>query len=116
MQCHQLSDLLWAKETAQQKITLFSGILKLTLAEAKLGMTKEVIASKVLPYLFPLSIENGLSVAQYAAVMALIRELIDRVEEEHRAKLEQLSNLQNEQRWKIKAFKNHILFFTLASF
>ena len=61
-------------------------------------MTKEVIASKVLPYLFPLSIENGLSVAQYAAVMALIRELIDRVEEEHRAKLEQLSNLQNEQR------------------
>ena len=61
-------------------------------------MTKEVIANKVLPYLFPLSIENGLSVAQYAAVMGLIRELIDRVEEEHRAKLEQLSNLQNEQR------------------
>ena len=70
----------------------------MTLAETKLGMTKEVIANKVLPYLFPLSIENGLSVAQYAAVMALIRELIDRVEEEHRAKLEQLSNLQNEQR------------------
>ncbi len=70
----------------------------MTLADAKLGMTKEVVATKVLPYLFPLSIENGLSVAQYQAVMALIRDLVDRVELEHRAKLEQLSSLQNEQR------------------
>lgn len=90
IKCNTCDDFMYSKS--------FVGILKLTLAEAKLGMTKEVIASKVLPYLFPLSIENGLSVAQYAAVMALIRELIDRVEEEHRAKLEQLSNLQNEQR------------------
>ena len=43
-------------------------------------------------------IENGISVSQYQAVMGLIRELIDRVEEEHRAKLEQLSSIQNEQR------------------
>ena len=71
----------------------------MTLSDAKLGMTKEVIATKVLPYLFPLSIENGISVSQYQAVMGLIRELIDRVEEEHRAKLEQLSNIQNEQRF-----------------
>ena len=90
IKCNTCDDFMYSKSLL--------GILKLTLAEAKLGMTKEVIASKVLPYLFPLSIENGLSVAQYAAVMALIRELIDRVEEEHRAKLEQLSNLQNEQR------------------
>ena len=76
----------------------FPGILKLTLSDAKLGLSKEVIATKVLPYLFPISIENGLSVAQYAAVMSLIRDLIDRVETEHKAKLEQLSSLQNEQR------------------
>ena len=67
--------------------------------DAKLDMTKEVVATKVLPYLFPLSIENGISVSQFGAVMALIRDLIDRVEEEHRAKLEQLSNIQNEQRY-----------------
>jgi hypothetical protein len=43
---------------------LFSGIHKMTLSDAKLGMTKEVMATKVLPFLFPLSIENGLTVTQ----------------------------------------------------
>ena len=61
-------------------------------------MTKEIIATRVLPFLFPLSIENGLSVSQYNAVMNLIRDLISKVEEEHRAKLEQLNNLQSEQK------------------
>ena len=74
------------------------GILKLTISDAKLGLTKEVIATKVLPYLFPLSIENGISVSQYGAIMSLIRDLINRVEEEHLTKLQQLSNIQNEQR------------------
>jgi SCY1-like protein 2 len=36
----------------------------MTLSDAKLGMTKEVMATKVLPFLFPLSIENGLTVTQ----------------------------------------------------
>lgn len=72
------------------------GIYKLTLSDSKLGMTKEIIASNVLPFLFPLSIENGLSVSQYTAVMNLIRELIAKVEEEHRAKLEQLNSIQAE--------------------
>ena len=75
------------------------GILKLTISDAKLGLTKEVIATKVLPYLFPLSIENGLSVSQYTAVMGLIRDLMDKVEAEHKVKLEQLSSIQNEQRY-----------------
>ena len=78
---------------------LHLGILKLTISDAKLGLTKEVIATKVLPYLFPLSIENGLSVSQYTAVMGLIRDLVDRVEAEHKVKLEQLSSIQNEQRY-----------------
>ena len=71
----------------------------MTISDAKLGLTKEVIATKVLPYLFPLSIENGLSVSQYTAVMGLIRDLVDRVEAEHKVKLEQLSSIQNEQRY-----------------
>ena len=45
----------------------------MTLSDNKLGMTKEVIATKVLPFLFPLSIENGLTVLQYTAVMALVK-------------------------------------------
>lgn len=49
------------------------GIYKMTLSDNKLGMTKEVIATKVLPFLFPLSIENGLTVLQYTAVMALVK-------------------------------------------
>ena len=76
-----------------------------------------MIATKALPFLFPLSIENGkywtlwrtdglfpstfcagLSVKQYSVVMSLIRTMIDRVEVEHRAKLEQLNSLQDEQK------------------
>ena len=52
---------------------LRTGIYKLTLSDNKLGMTKEIIATKVLPFLFPLSIENGLTVMQYNAVMGLIK-------------------------------------------
>jgi SCY1-like protein 2 len=33
-------------------------------SDSKLGMTKEIMATKVLPFLFPLSIENGLTVNQ----------------------------------------------------
>ena len=45
----------------------------MTFSDNKLGMTKEIIATKVLPFLFPLSIENGLTVLQYNAVMSLMR-------------------------------------------
>ena len=45
----------------------------MTFSESKLGMTKEIIATKVLPFLFPLSIENGLTVLQYNAVMSLMK-------------------------------------------
>jgi SCY1-like protein 2 len=70
----------------------------MTLENDKLGMTKEVIATKVLPFLFPLSIENGLTIGQYNVIMALIRKMIGRVEEEHKVKLEQLNSIQDEQR------------------
>ena len=77
---------------------LLKGIYKLALEDDKLGLTKEVIATKALPFLFPLSIENGLTLKQYAVVMALIRNMMDRVEEEHRVKLDQLNSLQAEQK------------------
>jgi len=40
-----------------------------------------------------------LNLFQYGAIMALIKELMDKVEEEHRAKLEQLNTIQSEQRY-----------------
>ena len=72
------------------------GIYKLAFSNSKLGLTKEVMANKVLPFLLPLSIENGLTVAQYNSVTSLIREMMTRVETEHRTKLEQLSSIQED--------------------
>lgn len=42
----------------------FLGIYKLSLANNKIGITKEIMATKVIPFLVPLSIENGLSLQQ----------------------------------------------------
>lgn len=72
------------------------GIYKISLTHSKLGLTKETCANKVIPFLVPLSIENGLSLAQFNAMMALIKEIVTKVETEHRTKLEQLTSVQKE--------------------
>lgn len=36
----------------------------MTLSHKKLGISKDVIATKVIPFLMPLSIENGLTLNQ----------------------------------------------------
>ncbi|GAB0086523.1 SCY1-like protein 2 [Sergentomyia squamirostris] len=72
------------------------GIYKLTLTHNKLGITKDVMATKVIPFLVPLCIENGLSLSQFNALISLVKDMIDRVEQEHRTKLEQLNSIQQE--------------------
>ncbi|XP_063534829.1 SCY1-like protein 2 [Cydia strobilella] len=72
------------------------GIYKLALSHQKLGITKEVMATKVLPFLMPLCVENGLTLSQFNALISLVKLMIGRVEAEHRAKLEQLNSIQNE--------------------
>ncbi|XP_022124599.2 SCY1-like protein 2 [Pieris rapae] len=72
------------------------GIYKLTLSHKKLGITKEVMATKVLPFLIPLCVENGLTLNQFNALMSLVKQMISKVEAEHRTKLEQLNSIQNE--------------------
>lgn len=72
------------------------GIYKLALTHSKLGLTKESLANKVIPFLVPLSIENGLSLNQFNVIMSLVKEMLTRVESEHRTKLEQLTNIQKE--------------------
>ncbi|XP_034829277.1 SCY1-like protein 2 [Maniola hyperantus] len=72
------------------------GIYKLTLSHKKLGITKEVMATKVLPFLIPLCVENGLTLNQFNALISLVKQMISKVEAEHRTKLEQLNSIQNE--------------------
>lgn len=72
------------------------GIYKLSLNHNKLGITKEVMANKIIPFLVPLSIENGLSVAQFNAIMSMIKDMVQRIEAEHRTKLEQLNSIKQE--------------------
>ncbi|RZF40005.1 hypothetical protein LSTR_LSTR002408 [Laodelphax striatellus] len=73
------------------------GIYKLVLTHKKFTISKEVMATKILPFLMPLSIENALTLNQFNALIAVIKEMVNRVENEHRVKLEQLNSIQNEQ-------------------
>lgn len=72
------------------------GIFKLIMSHKKLGMTKEIMANKVIPFLVPLSIENGLTMSQFNAIMAMIKEIIGTIETEHRTRLEQLNSVRQD--------------------
>lgn len=72
------------------------GIYKLALTHNKLGITKEVMANKIIPFLVPLSIENGLTITQFQSIMGLIKDMLQRVELEHKLKLEQLNSIKQE--------------------
>ncbi|XP_017482610.1 PREDICTED: SCY1-like protein 2 [Rhagoletis zephyria] len=72
------------------------GIYKIAMTNTKLGITKDVMAHKCIPFLMPLCVENGLTIAQFNTIVALIREMFGRVEKEQREKLEQLSTIQRE--------------------
>merc|ERR1719460_2106315 len=79
------------------------GIFRLAVTSSKLGLTKEEMANKALPFLIPLSIENGLTVAQFTIIVNLIKEMIQKVETEHRTKLEQLHAIQDSQESSLQA-------------
>lgn len=74
------------------------GIYKLTLNHKKLGISKEIIATRILPFLMPLCIENGLTLAQFNALVALCKQMFQIVENEHRTKLEQLNSVHEQQK------------------
>lgn len=64
----------------------------------KLGITKEVIATRILPFLMPLCIENGLTLTQFNALVTLVKRMFEIVENEHRNKLQQLNSVQQEKK------------------
>ena len=45
-------------------VFLFSGIFKQTMLHKKLGMDKDYLATKAIPFLFPLAVEPGLNLSQ----------------------------------------------------
>ncbi|CAG0904334.1 unnamed protein product [Cyprideis torosa] len=73
------------------------GILKLALETEKLGITKEVLATRVLPFVIPLLIENGYTERQFETVAKLVSKMLDVVVGEHRTKISQLNSLRQEQ-------------------
>ncbi|KAF4114512.1 hypothetical protein G5714_004735 [Onychostoma macrolepis] len=74
------------------------GIYKCTFTHKKLGIPKEHLAGKSLPHLVSLSIDNNLNLNQFNSFMAVIREMMNRMEVEHKTKLEQLHIMQEQQR------------------
>lgn len=74
------------------------GVYKTTLEHPRLGIPKEVIATQIVPFLFPLLVEPGLSIAQFRSLSALIKEMMAKVEEEQKAKLESVAALHEQQR------------------
>ncbi|XP_047431548.1 SCY1-like protein 2 isoform X2 [Mugil cephalus] len=74
------------------------GIYKCTFSHKKLGIPKEHLATKTLPHLVSLSIDNNLNLNQFNSFMVVIREMLGRMEAEHKTKLEQLHVMQEQQR------------------
>ena len=80
------------------------GIYQLSFSHQKLGLTKEVLCSKVIPHLMPLAIENGLTVAQFETIIALVKSMVGRVESEHKVKLEQLNSIKSQHSMSVISF------------
>ncbi|XP_019738596.1 SCY1-like protein 2 isoform X2 [Hippocampus comes] len=74
------------------------GIYKCTFSHKKLGIPKENLATKTLPHLVSLSIDGNLNLNQFNSFMVVIREMLSRMEAEHKTKLEQLHIMQEQQR------------------
>jgi SCY1-like protein 2 len=74
-----------------------SGVYKLTLTLPKLGISKEVLATQVIPFLFPLTVENSLTLKQFGMLIGLLKDMTARVEAEQKEKLEQIGGLKKEQ-------------------
>uniref|UniRef100_A0A8C2XNE7 Protein kinase domain-containing protein n=1 Tax=Cyclopterus lumpus TaxID=8103 RepID=A0A8C2XNE7_CYCLU len=78
------------------------GIYKCTFSHKKLGIPKDHLAAKSLPHLVSLSIDNHLNLNQFNSFMAVIRDMLSRMETEHKTKLEQLHIMQEQQRSKLR--------------
>ncbi|CAF1947799.1 unnamed protein product [Rotaria magnacalcarata] len=68
------------------------GIIKVAMSSSKAGgLPREILATKIIPFLIPISIETSLNLNQFNAYMSTIKDMLETVEIEQRKKLEQLS-------------------------
>ncbi|CAF3314982.1 unnamed protein product [Rotaria socialis] len=68
------------------------GIIKVAMTSTKSGgIPREILATRVIPFLVPISIETSLNLNQFNAYMSTIKDMLQTVEIEQRKKLEQLS-------------------------
>ena len=66
------------------------------LNHSKLGTSKEILATKILPFLLPLCVEQNFSLPQYEILSNLVTEMINRVTSEHKDALKQLDAMRRE--------------------
>uniref|UniRef100_A0A0K0FKV5 Novel protein (inferred by orthology to a zebrafish protein) n=1 Tax=Strongyloides venezuelensis TaxID=75913 RepID=A0A0K0FKV5_STRVS len=74
------------------------GVYKLAFESEKFGISRELIARNVLPFLISISIENTLNLSQFEGFISLIKQMLSKMESEQRSRLQQLSAGQEEQR------------------
>ncbi|XP_060840566.1 SCY1-like protein 2 isoform X1 [Rhopalosiphum padi] len=67
------------------------GVYRIILSHKKMYITKETMALSILPFLIPMCIENTLTLNQFNVLISIVKEMINSVETEHRAKLQQLN-------------------------
>ncbi|XP_003493344.1 SCY1-like protein 2 [Bombus impatiens] len=72
------------------------GIYRMLLSHSKLGTSKEILATKILPFLLPLCVEQNFSLPQYEILSNLVTEMINRVTSEHKEALKQLDAMRRE--------------------
>lgn len=90
-----------------------SGIYRLALSHERLGISREKLATRVLPHVIPLSIEGTLNLKQYNAYASLIRDMCSQLEREQCAKLEQVHGASEEPKWVWSGFLWGFLFFPI---
>lgn len=69
------------------------GIFQTTFNHKKLGISKDILATKVVPFLVPFTVEVNLNIQQFNTFMKVIKEMLQRVENDQRSKLEQLGQV-----------------------
>ncbi|VDN13023.1 unnamed protein product [Dibothriocephalus latus] len=67
-------------------------IYRVAFLHKKLGISRDALATRVIPHLLQLSMDNNLQLTQYTACAELIRQMITQLETEQKAKLSELHN------------------------
>ena len=62
--CSMTVQLLLNDHRVTRYVLILSGIYQVALTHKKLGITKDILATKVIPHLFPLVIDSNLNLAQ----------------------------------------------------